>query len=232
MKTKKIILGIVGLAAVIVIAGLALYRPVIRPWQQRWGASDAEVRMALPGDEIVAGLAWQATRAVDIQVPAAQVWPWLVQMGRGGLYSYDWLENLVGCDIHTLDAIDPALQDLKVGDPIKIGRQKGLPYYQVVLLEPEKALLLRSVDPTTGAMGETWGFYLIEKGNGLTRLIVRHRTPPSQDSTAQIVNAVFEPISFFMEHRMLYGIRDHAQKPTRSRTSASITARTSEAIRS
>ena len=214
MKVKKTIFGIVGAVAVIGIAGLALYQPVIRPWHSRWGATDEEVRMALPADEMVAGEAAQATRAITIHTPAAQIWPWLLQMGqgRGGLYSYDWLENLVGCDIHTLDTIVPALQDLKVGDPVRIGPQKGLPYYEVVLLEPEKALVLRSVDSNTGTMGETWGFYLLEQGTSLTRLVIRHRTPPSQDSTSRIVNAVFEPISFVMEQRMLSGIREHAEK--------------------
>jgi hypothetical protein len=41
---------------------------------------------------------------------------------------------------------------------------------------------------------------------------VRHRTPPSLDRTEQVVNGIFEPIGFLMEHRMLYGIRDHAEK--------------------
>jgi hypothetical protein len=45
--------------------------------------------------------------AITIRAPAARVWPWLVQLGqgRGGLYGYDWLENLLGCDIHSTDRI-------------------------------------------------------------------------------------------------------------------------------
>lgn len=44
----------------------------------------------------------QSTRAVTIHATTDQVWPWIAQLGqgRGGLYSYDRLENLIGCDIH------------------------------------------------------------------------------------------------------------------------------------
>ena len=46
------------------------------------------------------------------------VWSWVVQMGqgRGGFYSYDWLENLFGMNIHNADRILPEYQQLKVGD--------------------------------------------------------------------------------------------------------------------
>jgi hypothetical protein len=210
----KIVLYFFGLIILISLIGLALYQPVIQPWHARWGATDSEVKMDFPGDEIVTGEVSQTTRAIDINASTAQIWPWLLQLGqgRGGMYSYDFLENLAGCDIHTLDAIVPELQNLQVGDKISMGPQEGLPYYQVALLEAEKAMVLRSINPTTGAPGETWGFYLIENSGGPVRLVIRHRTPPSENNTDRIFNSIFEPISFVMEHRMLYGIRDHAQK--------------------
>jgi hypothetical protein len=36
-------------------------------------------------------------RAITIKAPAEAVWPWLVPLGygRGGFYSYDWIENLL-----------------------------------------------------------------------------------------------------------------------------------------
>ena len=50
------------------------------------------------------------TNAITIQAPAARFQPWLVQLGpgRGGLYSFDWLENLLGCDVHSSDRILPS----------------------------------------------------------------------------------------------------------------------------
>lgn len=210
------ILKLFGLIVLVSVIGMALYRPVIRPWHARWGATDEEVSMQLPGDAIVTGEVSQTTRSIAISTSPAQIWPWLLQLGqgRGGMYSYDFIENLAGCNIHTLNAIDPALQNLQVGDAILLGPQEGLPYYQVVLLEPQTALVLQSINATSGAPGETWGFYLIEQNSNLTRLVVRHRTPPSLDSTERVINAIFDPITFLMEHRMLHGIREHAEKMT------------------
>ncbi len=80
---------------------LGVYLFGLRPWLQRWGATEAEVRRPLPGDELVTGANHWSTRAITVNASAAEVWPWLAQMGqgRGGLYSYDGLENLAGLDI-------------------------------------------------------------------------------------------------------------------------------------
>jgi hypothetical protein len=78
-------------------AALLLYVAAGRPWLRTWGTSDRERTEPLAGDELVPAR-WQTTRAVAIHAPAAQVWPWLIQLGyeRGGWYSYDWLERHVG----------------------------------------------------------------------------------------------------------------------------------------
>lgn len=212
---KKTIIGVFGVIALAGVTGALLFKPIIRPWYLRWGATENELAQPLPGDELVTGAGVvQATRAIDVRAPAGQVWPWLVQLGqgRGGMYSYEWLENLAGCDIKNLTHIDPALQNLQVGDKIMLGPQEGLPYYVVTLIDAPRALVLRSVNPTTGQPGSSWGFYLEEKGAGLTRLIIRHRDLAGQDATENTVNAIFEPISFVMEHRMLLTLRDNAER--------------------
>ena len=212
IKTLLVLAGALVLTGVL---GAALYSPLIRPWHMRYGASEAEARMTLAGDEIVTGAnITQSTRAIDVQAPAEILWAWLVQIGqgRGGWFSYDFLENLAGCDIHTLDVIVPELQNLKVGDILKLGPYDTLPYYEVVQMNAPRVLIIRSVDPKTKAFGETWGFYLQEQAPGMTRLVIRHRTPASENEMAKAVSAVFEPISFVMEFGMLHGLRDHAEK--------------------
>jgi hypothetical protein len=79
----------------------AVMATLLRRQYLRWGAAEAEVRMRLPGDELMARANLTATRAITIGTPAADVWPWIAQLGqgRGGFYSYDFLENLIGCDI-------------------------------------------------------------------------------------------------------------------------------------
>jgi hypothetical protein len=61
-----------------------------------------------------------ATRAVEIDAPLPAIWPWLVQMGpgRGGAYTYDWIERRLGIGIHNSDRIIPEFQHLQVGDVI------------------------------------------------------------------------------------------------------------------
>jgi hypothetical protein len=71
------------------------YLLIGRPWHLRWGPTDEETRKSLPGDELVSHPVAQMTRALTIDAPAGEIWPWMIQMGagRGGLYSYEWLEN-------------------------------------------------------------------------------------------------------------------------------------------
>src|SRR5690349_21405415 len=89
----------VGTRGVVLLAG---YWLVLRPRQLGWGATDEDVTRHLPGDELMANPDLTATRGITIRSSADTVWPWIAQLGqgRGGFYSYDLLENLVGCDIH------------------------------------------------------------------------------------------------------------------------------------
>ena len=52
----------------------------------RWGATDEEVYASLPGDEFIPHPMLETTHAITIHTAAAEIWPWLVQMGydRGG----------------------------------------------------------------------------------------------------------------------------------------------------
>lgn len=69
-----------------------------------------------------------ATRAITVRAPASGVWPWIAQLGqgRGGFYSYDFLENLAGCDVHSADRIVPEWQDVVVGDEVRLAPQATL----------------------------------------------------------------------------------------------------------
>ena len=112
-----------ALLGAIQVASVLIAAPVLRAWYNRWGATEEETRRALPGDELVTLSQMGYTRSVVIHAPATRVWQWLVQIGqgRGGMYSYDGLENLAGCNIHMVDRIVPELQELKTGDLIRLG---------------------------------------------------------------------------------------------------------------
>ena len=105
------------LLALFVLIGLGLiYWFPIRRWYRHWGATDAEIERAMLGDAEVPGATYETTLAVTVDAPAADIWPWLVQMGyrRGGLYSYDWLDRLFGfLDAPSAERILPEFQRLR-----------------------------------------------------------------------------------------------------------------------
>ena len=159
------------------------YLLLVRPWHSRWGATEGEASGALPHDHFVPRPIFQTTRAITIDAPAEEAWRWLVQVGqgRGGLYSYDWLENLADLDVHSAEEIVPELQDLEVGDlvrlaPESMGAEAGL---RVAAMERGRALVLHQpADPHTGRpidrddpglgsyYGWNWAFVLEQTDGG------------------------------------------------------------------
>jgi len=137
-------------AGVTAIGGAAAYALLARSRQLRWGASDDEADGRLPGDELIPHPDLSATRAIAVRTSADKVWPWIAQLGqgRGGFYSYDFLENLAGCDIHSADRVIPEWQAIRVGDEVKLAPRVAL---EVAALEPGRALVLRGGVP----MGKT-----------------------------------------------------------------------------
>jgi len=197
-------------ASVFTVAGLAAaYAWVGRPWQLHWGATAAEVEVPLPGDDLLPHPDVVATRAITVQASPGQVWPWIVQLGqgRGGFYSYDWLENLVGCRIHSAGRIVPEWQNLRVGDEVRLAPEVGL---EVAQLAPAGALVLRGGVPigsTPPPYDFTWAFVLQATNPEVTRLLVRERWQYTRAWTWLMVEPM-EAISFVMHQRMLRGIRD------------------------
>ena len=126
------------------IAATIVSSPLSRPWYSHWGATEDEVKATLPGDDLVPDPILVSNRAITIQAPNDTIWPWLVQLGqgRGGFYSYQRLENMVGCDVHNAVRVVPELQDLKTGDLVRLGPE-GMPAFDVAAIEPISALILR-----------------------------------------------------------------------------------------
>jgi hypothetical protein len=212
-----------NLLGAVQVAGALILSPALRSWYNRWGATQAEIEHSLPGDNLVPSPRLGYTRAIAIQAPPESVWPWLAQMGqrRGGLYSYDGLENLAGCQIHSVDSIIPELQDLQMGELIRLG-PKGYPCFAVAAVEPGRALVLISADPQTsqpvqltaqadkGYSIATWQFILQPRDGNATRLLVRQRLSYSHDLAW--LWQLTEPIGFVMERKMLLGIRRRAEQ--------------------
>ena len=199
-------------AAIALGSAAAAYILLVRPWHLCWGATGQECRGSLPGDDLTREANLIATRAITVDASAEEVWPWVAQLGqgRGGFYSYDVLENLVGCEIHSTDQVVPHWQEPEVGDQVKLHPEVPL---EVALVEPGEALVLRGGVPmgdSTPPYDFTWAFVLREQPGERTRLLVRERYVYTQKWTPLLVEPV-EAISFVMSRKMLRGIRDRAE---------------------
>lgn len=192
----------------------AFVTPFLRWRRTRWGAEALELTAELPGDEIIPEPKWQYTHGISIAAPPRAVWPWLAQIGqgRGGFYSYQGLENLVGCRIKNLDRIAPELQGLAAGDTVYLHPKMAVP---VVMVEEERCLVLGGIreDPNgTGSYGSTWAFFL-SAGDDYTRLIARSRFTYTDKISAKMGfgPGLVEPISTVMQIKMLKNIRRLAE---------------------
>lgn len=200
---------------------ILLSAPLSRLWYNRWGATAEECRRSLPGDELVPEPRIGYTHAITIKAPPAAVWPWLVQIGqgRGGLYSYDGLENMIGCDMHSAERILPEFQELKAGDAVLFGpAEKKFPGQVVLDVQPERALVMCALDPVTrqAEKSATWVFVLEEAPGNSTRLLVRARNGYAPGFANALIWHIVEPISFVMERRMLRGLKARAEDSVRT----------------
>jgi len=195
-----------------VVVGVAGYALIVRPRLLRWGTAQEEPDQPLAGDDLLARTDLSSTRAITIRAPANRVWPWIAQLGqgRGGFYSYDVLENLVGCDIQSADRVVAEWQDVRVGDEIRLAPEVGL---EVAVVEPGRSLVLHGgiqMGATAPPYDFTWSFTLQGRPDGTTRLLVRERYAYTRPWAPLIVEPT-QALSFVMSRKMLRGIRDRAE---------------------
>ncbi|MEV8510475.1 SRPBCC family protein [Actinoplanes sp. NPDC051475] len=201
------------LAAAVLTAAAVTSSPPVRRRLLTWGATPGEAAGPLAGDDLLPDAGLISTRAITIAATPAAVWPWLVQMGsgRGGAYTYDWIENLFGLNMHSADEILPQFQQLEVGDVLPLGTTG--PDMRVEICDAERTLAIRSTD---GAW--VWTFALRPETGG-TRLISRNRIriPGAGRIRRFLYDLVMTPGSLVMERRMLLGIKQRAERLGASR---------------
>ncbi|WP_227981357.1 SRPBCC family protein [Nocardia spumae] len=199
-----------AVAATLTILGAlaATYRLLARRWCLTWGATEEEVRRPMAGDELLPRPDLLATRAITIETDADAIWPWLLQFGpgRGGIYSYDRIDRLLGIDVHSAETILPRYQDLAVGDTVTINSDSTPA--RVAVLDPGRALVFRTEDGNW-----VWSFGLFPCPGG-TRLVSRNRiaTPHASALLRLFDIFVMEPGSLVMERKMLRGIKERAER--------------------
>lgn len=193
-RSTRALLGVAAAAAT-----ATAYLKAYRPWQLRWGATDAEVVRPLPGDELVDAPTFNATRAITIGAAPESVWPWLVQVGvnRAGWYSYDLLDNL---GRPSARQVIPEMQDLRPGDllPMSPDGKQGI---RVHALDEPRWMIW-------GTPGDnSWVWLLDPLPDGSTRLITRVRSKPGWRPSSMAFAVLLEVADFWMMRRMLLNLR-------------------------
>jgi hypothetical protein len=197
------------------VAGLVTYARVVQPWFRRWGATDAEVAERWPADDLLAPGTGSHTRAITIDAPPAAVWPWLAQIGqdRAGFYSYTILENLVGAGIYNADELHPEWAHHETGETVWLASERRWGErgrQQLALIEPEATFVMVSPPDYAriqagGQASGYWGFRLVARPDGTTRLLTRARG-------GAVGTAAFDLIHFVMEQAMMRGIKARAER--------------------
>jgi hypothetical protein len=206
----------VTVVPLVALGSIVLYVFVVRPRTMRWGATDEEVARPLPGDRVVRGRAYTATRAITIDAPQEDVWPWIVQIGSGraGWYAIDRLDN---GGVPSAQEVMPELQNLQVGDliPMVPGKDVGP---RVLEIDPGRRMVWTTDDHFS------WEWVLEPFGQGRTRLIsrIRERYPPLL-STRMLYALVASTGDIVMIWMQLRGIKERAERRASLRSSASPT---------
>jgi len=224
---------VLGTIVVLLVLGLVVVPAALKPWQARWGATDAEVIAALPGDELVTDPQSVSTRAITIDAPAETVYQLVAQTGykRAGWYGWDWFYNMTGSgdfvDGHYSTRIVPELQGIKVGDKIFINPAVG---YVVARTEPAKAFVLLARGDTTKKTGgdiapdapfaaadrpaeyinDSWAWIIQPADGGKTRLILRMRND-ERGGTAIMSSLPLDFGSFLFASKTMVGIKNTAE---------------------
>ena len=193
------------------LAGLtlaAVYWFPVRRWFLQWGTTPEERERVMAGDAFIANPTLTSTQAVTVNAPPSAIWPWLVQLGyrRGGLYSYDWLDQLFGfLDRPSATNILSEFQDLAIGDKIFLGREE----FTVSALEPNRALALSY---KARGMEWVWQWDLYSLDDEHTRLVARSTERTPKTALYWLFMRVTEPAAFVMGSRMLLGLKERAER--------------------
>lgn len=195
-----------------------------RRFYRNWGATKEESRMRLAGDELLTRPVIQTTEAVWIDAPAATVWQWLVQVGqdRGGLYTFETLENLAGLQYHNADRIHPEWQNLAPDDTVRLvprgwmGLRDGIALKVVEVVDGE-SIVLRTMAPEL--WDAVWSFHAIPHWEDRCRLMVRIRTRLHHPGQV-LADELAGPLKAFVTRGMLLGIKRRAQQQFQAEASA------------
>lgn len=208
-----------ALEGVALIAWNVIATPFIGRRRVRWGTVGTEATDSIAGDEFVPEPKWSYTLGIDIHASPEDVWPWIAQLGqgRGGFYTYQTLENMVGCKIANTTEILAEYQHPAVGEDIYL--HPTAPPMRIEIVDPPCALVLFGSPADIGGAEESWGVstwqFVVKLGpDGGSRFLTRGRYDYTPDWKSRLAFERFpiEVISFVMSRKMMLEIKRLAER--------------------
>lgn len=197
----------------------------LKPLRERWGLSKEEAKRPLPGNELVSSPKSKFTHAIKINAPAKYVWPWIAQIGqgRGGFYTYEALENLIGLQIYNSEVVLPDFQNPTIGDTVAFSPEDRSP---IVICEHGRAMAIEnSLDMDSKQLYDpkgpspknflhlSWLWYVEALDDNHCRFISRNRVDYSPSFKNKLMfGPLTEPIVFAMDRKMCLGIKKRAER--------------------
>jgi len=183
----------------------AVYLFLIRPWHLTWGATASEVKMNLPGDELVPVTNFNATRAISINALPVTIWKWIIQIGskRAGWYSIDWIDN--GGEKSSFTIL-PEFQKIENGQfiPFTPDQKNGMWVSEFI---ENHYILWKDKDGKA-----SWVWYIYTNDEGVTRLITRLRTKYNLKGIWIIYYLLYDLGDIIMMKKCMEGIKLRAEK--------------------
>jgi len=211
---RDIVDGISGAAIML----FELFTPFLRRARSHWGIDEALARRDYPGDQFVPEPRWSWTHGIEIDAPAQDVWPWVAQLGadRAGFYSYQWLENLAGCELRNAETVHPEWE-VRSGDSLLL--HPNAPRLPVASIERGRYFVVHApADGPARAANKPWvevsWLFLVEPlTDRRCRFISRYRASSSDDLGTRLAfgPTLVEPVGFAMDRRMLFGVKARAE---------------------
>jgi hypothetical protein len=209
-----------ALEGAVLIAWNLIATPFVVRRRLQWGTVGTEASDPLPGDELVPQSKWSYTLGITVDAPPKAVWPWIAQIGqgRGGFYTYQTLENMVGCRIINTTEILPDHQHPVVGDGIYL--HPDVPPLRSEIVDPPNILVLFGSPAEIGGEESwgvsTWQFVVKPRSDGGSRLLTRGRYDYAPDWKSRLTFGRFpiEVISFVMSRRMMLEMKRLAESNT------------------
>ena len=207
--------GVVGAAGM----ALNLLTPFLGGARSHWGLDEVTASREYPGDDLVSEPRWSWTHGVEIDAPREKVWPWVSQIGadRAGFYSYQWLENVAGCNVRNVGTVHP---EWEVQDGDRLVLHPDMPAMPIVALEPGRYFVAHdSTEEKAGAASRSWvsvsWLFLVEPlPEDRSRFISRFRSACSDDVATRLAYGPYitESVGFVMDRRMLLGVKERVER--------------------